>query len=950
MAENQSRTARRKLRRKKKKSIWKPIFLSILLVILAAGVAAGGIITYWIATAPSIDPSKLSDSYASIILDKDGNEVAMPGEIGGEKRVRVTYDELPQVLIDAVLATEDARFFEHPGIDIRRIGGAIVANIQHGFGSEGASTITQQVVEKSFLSPEKKLSIKVQEAWLALQLERMYSKEEILEFYLNKIFYGNHSYGVAQAAKNYFGKDLDELTLPEAALLAGLPQRPTAYNPFENPELAQERMNTVLTLMVRHGKITEEEAKEASEVDVSSLLVESTQDPTPYDAFIGQVAKEVEEKLDADIHTDGLIVHTTLDTEIQDYVEYLLSEEGNNVIPFPDDNMQTGMVVLDTKSGAIQAIGGRREVGETRHYNFAISGGNQPGSTAKPIVSYGPAIEYNKISTYHQINDDAPYEPPGSAPIRNWNRQYQGWMSARNALAQSLNVPTVKLLEEVGLENAKEFAEGIGYEFATDPIDYRDAIGGTQTEVTPLQLAGAYRAFGNQGIYNEPYAVTKVEFPDGTTEDLTPEPEPAMADYTAYMVTDMLKSVVEEGTGTRARVEGIPVAGKTGTTDENKDSWFAGYSTNFTIAVWTGYQDADGNKMSIPDGYTHIPQLIFSNTMAEISKNVETQDFVKPESVVEVKIEKGSNPPKLPSAQTPSSNVVTELFVKGTEPTARSERFAELDPVSDLQATYDEEANVIQVSWSYDSDQDVSFEVSSSMNGGSMNVLSTTDDQSLEIAEVEPGNTYEIQVVAVSNENNTRSEPRSVTVNTGEEEEEEEMPGVSGLNATYNAEQNIIDVVWEYDGPDASFNVSVNGTTQSVDSTGIEISGVTPGTTYTISVTPVSKESGEEGETASTEVTVPEEEQPEEEQEETEEEQTEDNSNNEEQEAPDESDGSNGDSGENTNDETDQESEDGNNEEDSSEPASNEQETEENGQDESEQSDETEDEEESAEE
>src|SRR5699024_6277 len=352
-------------------------------------------------SAPSIDESKLHDSYASVILDKDGNEVAMPGEAGGEKRVRVTYDELPKMLVDAVLATEDSRFFEHSGIDTKRIGAAVVANIKRGFGAEGASTITQQVVEKSFLTPEKKISLKVQEAWLALQLERQFSKEEILEFYLNKIFYGNHSYGVAQAANNYFDKDLDEITLPEAALLAGLPQRPTAYNPFENPELAQSRMDTVLTLMVRHGKITEEEADEAREVDVSSLLVEPSRDSTPYDAFVDQVAKEVEEKLDADIFTDGLTVHTTLDTNVQDHVEYLLSEEGNNVIPYPDDEMKAGMVVLDTKSGAIQAIGGRRDDG-SNEFNYAINGGSQAGSTAKPLLSFGPAIEHNQISTYHQ--------------------------------------------------------------------------------------------------------------------------------------------------------------------------------------------------------------------------------------------------------------------------------------------------------------------------------------------------------------------------------------------------------------------------------------------------------------------------------------------------------------------------------------------------------------------
>jgi len=403
-------------------------------------------------------------------------------------------------------------------------------------------------------------------------------------------------------------------------------------------------------------------------------------------------------------------------------------------------------------------------------------------------------------------------------------------------------------------ENAKEFAEGIGYEFADDAIDVRDAIGGTKTEVSPLQLAGSYRAFGNQGIYNDPYAVSKVEFPDGKIEDLTPKAEPAMSDYTAYMITDMMKSVLTDDTGKRANISGLPVAGKTGTTDESKDAWFAGYTTNFTIAIWAGGYN-EGGKTSIPSGYTHIPQQIFKNTMTEISQDVETADFDKPESVVEVQIERGSNPPKLPSAYTPSSRITTELFVKGTEPTSRSQTYSRLDPVSGLTANYNAQANVIDVSWNYDSGGDVSFEVSSRMNSGSMNVLSTTGSNSMQIAEIEPGNTYEIRVVAISNSDGNRSEPRSVTVNTGEEEDG--LPGVSGLTANYSRELDMIDVSWQYDGPDATFQVAVNGETSIVESTGIEISGVTPGTTYSISVTPISRQSGEAGEASSTEVTVP---------------------------------------------------------------------------------------------
>src|SRR5690625_4968744 len=403
--------------------------------------------------------------------------------------------------------------------------------------------------------------------------------------YLNKIFYGSHSYGVAEAAKNYFGKtNLHDLTLVEAAILAGLPQRPTAYNPYENPDLTADRLDTVLKLMVRHNKISQEEADEARKVDITSLLVGKKSNSMKYNAFIQQVEKEVREKLDgADIYADGLKIYTTLDTNAQEHVEFLLSDSEDNPINYPDDKLQSGMVILDTSNGAIRAIGGGRNYDHGT--NHATQNAQQLGSTAKPLVSFGPAIEYNKISTYHQINDDKEYEVAGSTPIRNWNRQYQGWMSARHALSQSLNVPTVKLLDETGYENAREFGESLGLKFHNDSVNVRDAIGGTETTVTPLQLAGAYRAFGNEGIYNEPYAVTKVEYPDGKVVDLKPEPEAAMSDYTAYMVTDMLKTAITSGTGrTYANIPGLAVAGKTGTTTSphfekgSTDEWFSCYT------------------------------------------------------------------------------------------------------------------------------------------------------------------------------------------------------------------------------------------------------------------------------------------------------------------------------------------------------------------------------------
>lgn len=851
MATGKSRTARRKQKKTMKKPLWKKVLITLIIIFIAMGVTGVGVFAYFIGTAPKLDVEKLDVPYSSQFYNKDGEPFA---DKGAENRIKIQYDDLPDVLIDAVIATEDARFFEHKGIDLRRIGGAIKANIQHGFGSEGASTITQQVVENMFLTPEKSIKLKVQEQWLALQLEREFSKEQILEMYLNKIFYGSNAYGVGKAAEVYFGKeDLHDLTLLEAAMLAGLPQRPTAYNPFENPDLMQERVDTVLKLMVRHGKITQEEADEARQIEVASVLTDKKPKTLPYDAFIQQVEKELDQKLEGvDINSAGLKIYTTLDNSIQDHVEFLLTDSEENPIPYPDEDFQASMSVVDTKTGAIRAIGGGRNY-EARGYNYAVDLKRQPGSVIKPILAYGPAIEYEKWSTYHQINDDKPFETGGD-PIRNWNRQYQGWMSARYALAQSLNVPAVKTFTEIGSERTKEFAEGLGLEFASEVLDPRDAIGGTESTMTPIQLAGAYSAFGNEGIYTEPHAVTKVEFPDGSVVDLKPDSEAVMADYTAYMITDMLKSVLSSGTGTNANIPGLPIAGKTGTTDGPNNSWFGGYSTNYSIGVWTGYED---NNRNIEGSATQIPHALFKSTMTEISKDIETPDFVKPDSVVEVAVEKGSNPPALPSDHTPQENIVTELFVKGTEPTSVSEKFDELDPVSNLSANYNEGNQAIEVSWDYENKEDtISFEVAYKVDDGDFRELTTTGDLAVNIAEIEPGATYTIQVTAVDTENDMRSEPKSATVNLANEEDEDEeetIPPVEGLQASYNEGNSSINIQWQY-SDDAQFEVDINGEKQTVQSRNVQINEITPGNTYNITVTPIVN--GNRGEPSSTSITV----------------------------------------------------------------------------------------------
>ena len=768
---SQSRVARRKAeqtKNKNKASVWKRIAQVTAAVIGVAILTVMIVFSYFIFTAPKLDHSKLGDPASTKVYDGHGGIFA---DLGQERRTKISYQDLPDILVDAVLSTEDVRFFSHSGVDLKRSVAAIFANITGGFGAEGGSTITQQVVKSSLLTPEKKLKRKVQEQWLALQLDRAYEKEEILEMYLNKIFYGNHAYGVATAAEAYFSiTDLNELTLPQAALLAGLPQRPSAYDPTVNPDLAQERMNTVLSLMVRHGKITQAEADEAAQVKVEDMLNVSERTATPYQAFLDQVRIEVEEKLGADIYNDGLIIHTTLIPEAQEHVEYMLSDQ--SPIAYPDEELQSGIAVIETSTGAIQAIGGGRNR-EAGGFNMAIQAKRQPGSVIKPILSYGPAIEYLNWSTYQQISNAEPYEVAGSKPVKNVTNEYGGNVSARYALQHSLNVPTLHTLNEVGIGRATEFAAQLGLPIPADGLNIRDGIGGSKLSVSALDIAGAYSAFGNAGIYNEPYSVTKVIFGDGREESLKPNPVAVMSDATAYMVTDMLRSVVQNGTGTRANISGLPMVGKTGTTDSNVDSWFAGYTTNFTVSIWTGYTDS---SRSIPSSYTSISRDLFRHIMSEISTNVETAEFQMPDSVVRVQVERGTNPLRLPSKYTPESQIVTELFKRGHEPTERSDQFDQIDPVTNLTAKYDEEVNQINIQWSHNDDQDVDYVVNYSVEGGTSN-KSQTSDLSFTISSVERGATYVIEVTAVSSDNaDQKSESKRIELRIPDEVIEEPEP------------------------------------------------------------------------------------------------------------------------------------------------------------------------------
>ncbi|MCL6571624.1 MAG: PBP1A family penicillin-binding protein [Bacillus sp. (in: Bacteria)] len=768
--------------KKKSGSLVKKIFLTLVVLGIVGLLVGVGTFAFLVKDAPKLDPKLLKDPISSKILDKDDKLFT---EVGAVNREYVNYKDIPKLVENAILATEDYRFYKHHGIDPIRLGGAVLANFKRGFGAEGASTITQQVVKNSFLTPEKTLKRKVEEAWLAYQLEQQYTKHQIFEMYVNKVYVSENSHGLATAAKIYYGKELKELTLAEAAQVAGMPQSPNNYNPFTHPDLAEKRRNIVLLLMEQHGFITKQEMDEAKKVSVASTVLTEDQrsvDENPFDSFVDAVIDEVQETTDFDIFTEGLTIHTTLDPNAQTYVENILNT--NDAINYPDDEFQAGIALLDTKTGEIRAIGGGRNQQVKRGFNYAVDTQRQPGSTIKPVLDYGPAIEHLNWGTYEMI-DDKPITYSSGKEFGNWDNKYKGPMTIRTALQLSRNSPAVQTLQEVGLDKAKDFANNLGIPLKEIFESY--AIGGFETGVSPLEMAGAYSAFGNNGFYTKPHAVKKIKLRDGTVISSEPEPKVVMKDSTAFLVTDMLKSVlVSPGTGTRAKVPGLAIAGKTGTTnyseeERNKwnikessvpDAWFTGYTTNYTASIWTGYKDRS-TPISNNGDNQRIAQLLFKNVMAYVSKDIDTADFTVPNSVQKVRIERGTMPALLAGEYTPNSEVVTEYAVKGHGPKKVSKKYDKLETPTNVKAKYDKATNNIVLTWDYknSTNSNVTFDISVDDTTGSKHLTQT--ETTLTIPAV-PGVKYTFTILAISG--NTKSDPATTTIDIPKQEKEED-PG-----------------------------------------------------------------------------------------------------------------------------------------------------------------------------
>ncbi len=874
----------------KKKSIFKRVLLILTLLFLFFILAGTITVFAIIKDSPALNPAALKDPVSTQILDK--NNKAFTTVFQNEKRIYANINEIPDQVQQAFISTEDARFYKHFGIDPYRIGGAVVANLTHGFGSEGGSTITQQVIKNSYLSPKKTLTRKIQEAYLAIKLEQKYTKKQILEMYLNKIYLGESAYGVGTASKVYFGKKVENLSLAQSAMLAALPKAPSHYDPLDNPTDAKNRRNLVLDLMVKHKAITQAQADKAKAVPMDKMLKghqKLAKSKSKYDAYVNYVYHElvqVKKVISKDeFYSGGLKIYTALDPKAQSRLEDVLNNDAN--FPGVKDNFEAGATIVDTQTGAIRAIGGGRNY-QYGDLNWGTSPkANQVGSTAKPILDYGPAIDYLKWSTGH-IVDDSKFSYSGGQEVGDWDGRYEGKMTIRKALAESRNIPAIKTLldvqDQAGNDKEKAFTNKLGFNFKNIYPSY--AIGSYSS--SPLQMAGAYAAFGNQGVYNQPFAVEKIVYPEGNTKTFDHEQHAAMHDYTAYMVTDMLKSVMDRsagGTGWRANISGVPLAGKTGTQnidskfakkyhltkDEVKhgasDSWFIGYTPKLTMSIWTGYvspYDKKGNGTFLNSEESHMGQSAFKAVMSDlVSSN--TSDWKKPDSVVSKAIEKDTG--LLPSKSTPSDKIIHELFVKGQAPDKVSTKYKseKLPSPTNLQANYDAASKSISLTWDYGSKKDVKFDISGD------GISQTASDTKATLNNVKPGKDYTLTVTAKSSDPKyDPSDPATVKVkvpadntNQGKDKNQQskaKLPAPSGVAGQYNPDNRTLSLTWSYSGDQpATFDVSVNGSTQSTTTPTLTVNNIEAGKDYKVTIVakPQDPSKGQPSDPTTTTVKIP---------------------------------------------------------------------------------------------
>jgi len=660
-------------------------WIVVLLAIVAASTlgAVAGAVAALVRATPDLDDLRYRPHQTTYIYDRKGRVIR---SLYIENRVPVSIDEIPKVMQQAILAAEDADFEKHRGFDVRGILRALWVDLREGGRPvQGGSTITQQLAKLMFLSHERTLTRKIRELFLAIELERRFSKEEILETYLNEIYFGAGAYGVEAAAQTFFGKSIREVTLAEAALLAALPRGPHYYDPFRYPDRALARRNYVLDRMAKEGYIS---PRAAAEAKAQPLGVVSRNEERDVSAsyFVDYVLQQLYERFPADEARDrifggGLRVYTTLDLDLQRAAEQVaarfpVATTDANGLPQP----QLAIVTLDPHTGDILAMVGGR--GEGNKFNRAVQATRQPGSAIKPFI-WLAAID-RRLATPATVIEDKPLQytlPDGTHwQPSNYDGRFLGPVTIRTALEQSINMVAIQLLEQVTPGVVISYMKQMGITTLVEPPREPNdrhlalALGGLTRGVTPLEMAAAYGVLANGGILSKPRAILRIEDASGLVlEETQPSQQVVVSDVTAYLVTDMMRGVVQWGTGRSAALpDGRPVAGKTGTTEDYTNAWFVGFTPDLVTAVWIG-NDEQRVPMRLPDG-TNIGSgraaQVWRDYMQIAVRNLPPRDFPKPAGIVDgvrIDIKTGLLAP--PDCGIPESQTRLEIFAPGTQPT-----------------------------------------------------------------------------------------------------------------------------------------------------------------------------------------------------------------------------------------------------------------------------------------
>lgn len=725
-----SLTRTKKKNKKKSQLNWKKVLVSLIIVFIIICLGMGCFFAWSVyKETEDFSAERLLSGEASKIYDANGELMYTYGSDENGKRENVTYEELPQVLIDAVVSAEDSRFFEHDGFDLPRIAKTFITNLASLRITGGGSTITQQVIKQSYFpDAERTYTRKLSEVILAIQATKEISKEEIITLYLNKIYFGRStsSIGVAAASKYYFNKDVSQLTLPEAALLAGTLNSPSRYDPYYNLEAATSRRNVVLNLMVQHGYITQEECDLAKQVKVENMLSQSsTTSDSSLAAYVDLVTEEVIEKTGMNPAETQMNIYTYCNQDLQRMATQMANGE---TYDYTDEDLQMAGSVQSTQDGRIVAVIGGRNYKSGDLNKATVK--QQPGSSMKPILDYGLAYKYLDWCTGHTVEDkETTFNSHGSNSWtpKNWDGSFHGSMTISEALVNSWNIPAISTFEQVldsagedaVIEDMKSLGIDMSYE-EENGIQLPYAIGGWAKGVSPVELAGAYATVANNGIYIESHTINYVEIVDknetvNVDQDIQDNATQSLGEDVSFMIRETMLSYSSSGSGSYAYLSGIDnIGAKTGTSNTesgaSKDLWMTAYTPDYTCSVWMGFESQALKEGKNTSRYRAYPGKVVGDLLEYLEDNTtEKKSYPdQPDSVEQIQIVAGVYPYQSPSSSTPASSVITCWAKKGKGPTSTAAE-ATINNLNSFEATLNSSGTINVSFGAYDTSSGTTY-------------------------------------------------------------------------------------------------------------------------------------------------------------------------------------------------------------------------------------------------